>query len=368
VTPANFTVRPGESRTLTITIESDAPVGEQQFGAVRLVRRDGGGRMHLPVAFVHTQGSVNLTQSCTPETVQERGQSVCTVEGANNSFDEQVVDLDTFVDRGLRIVGTDGAALLDARHAQRHNVTLAGAEPGVPSVDPGASPGYIPLTLFPGNLVVPVGDEAIINVSGFGAFNYNGQAWDVVGVDSNGYIVVGGGTSDDNECCNLPDGPDPAAPNNILAPFWTDLDGTGVTGILVNVLVNTAGEAWLVVEWRVRVFGTTDERRFQVWAGLNDDPNPGQDITYAYSAAQAAPGQQPFLVGAENTLGEGDMEAVLPTGDLRVTSTDLVPGDVASYTVTVRGQQPGLREVRSEMTATLSPGVTVVRSQIRVLP
>ena len=72
VTPKNFTVGPGESRTLTITIESDAPIGEQQFGAVRLVRRDGGGRLHLPVAFVHTQGSVNLTQSCAPETVQEK--------------------------------------------------------------------------------------------------------------------------------------------------------------------------------------------------------------------------------------------------------------------------------------------------------
>ena len=32
------------------------------------------------------------------------------------------------------------------------------------------------------------------------------------------------------------------------------------------------------------------------------------------------------LVGAENAIGQGDMEAVLPTEDLRVTSTDPVPG------------------------------------------
>ena len=96
---------------------------------------------------------------------------------------------------------------------------------------------------------------------------------------------------------------------------------------------------------------------------------PGQDITYAYiRSRQTDPAGQDFLVGAENIRGEGDMEAVLPTGDLRVTSTDLVPGDVVSYSVTVRGQQPGLREVRSEMTASLSPGVTIVRSEIRVLP
>ncbi len=367
ITPRRVVLRPFETATITITIESQAPVGAQQFGTIHL-ESNRGADLHLPVAFIHTQGSVNLTQACAPATVARGGQSLCTVQAANNSFDEQIVDLDTFVEQGARIVGTSGADLVSPRQAQRHDVALAGTAPGVPSVDPGASPGYVSLDLFGGTLRAPVGDEQIVNLNGFGAFDYNGQMWDVVGVDSNGYLVVGGGSSEDNECCNLPDGADPAAPNNILAPFWTDLDGTGAPGILANILANAAGDAWLVVEWRVNVFGTTDQRRFQVWLGLNDDTNPGQDITYAYSAPQTDPAGQPFLVGAENIRGEGDVVAVLPTVDLRVTSTDLVPGDVASYSVTVRGQQPGLREVRSEMTASLLPGVTIVRSQIRVLP
>ena len=240
VTPKNFTVGPGESRTLTITIESDAPIGEQQFGAVRLVRRDGGGRLHLPVAFVHTQGSVNLTQSCAPETIQEKGQSVCTVEGANNSFDEQVVDLDTFTskDPKLRIVDVDGAQLLDQHHARLHNVTLAGAQPGVPTLGPSGFAGYLPLESL-GVPATPIGDEQILNFD-TPAFEFAGQSWDRLGVDSNGYLIVGGGGSDDNNCCNLPTGPDPERPNNLLAPLWSDLDGTGQPGIFVATLTDTA--------------------------------------------------------------------------------------------------------------------------------
>ena len=62
------------------------------------------------------------------------------------------------------------------------------------------------------------------------AFVYNGETYTSVGVDSNGYLIAGGGTAEDNNCCNLPRDPEPARPNNVLAPFWTDLDGTGRPG------------------------------------------------------------------------------------------------------------------------------------------
>ena len=55
-----------------------------------------------------------------------------------------------------------------------------------------------------------------------------------------------------------------------MAPFWTDLDGTGAPGILVGLLTG-GGRSWIVVEYRVNVFGTTDQRRFQVWIGTGGD-------------------------------------------------------------------------------------------------
>ena len=48
----------------------------------------------------------------------------------------------------------------------------------------------------------------------------------------------------------------PASPNGVLAPFWTDLDGTGRPGIYIGTLTD-GSDTWIVVEWDVNVSGTT---------------------------------------------------------------------------------------------------------------
>ena len=96
----------------------------------------------------------------------------------------------------------------------------------MPSVAPGVTPaGYLPLDLF-GVTPDTIGDEDILNYT-VPPFVFNGVTYTSVGVDSNGYLIAGGGSATDNECCNLPTGPNPAPPNNIMCAFWTDLDGTG---------------------------------------------------------------------------------------------------------------------------------------------
>jgi len=195
-------------------------------------------------------------------------------------------------------------------------------------------------------------------------FVYSGVTYNRVGVDSNGYIVVGGGTAEDNDCCN-PLIPSPSRPNNVLAPFWTDLDGTGAPGILAAALSDGVN-SWLVIEWQVNVFGTTSNRHFQVWIGLDAT----QDITYAYDpAALPADPEFPFVVGAENVNGSaGDTLAtgVLPTEDLRVTSSAPTPGGSHTYTVTVKGASVGTGVVRSTMVSPAVPGTTVALSEVRV--
>lgn len=288
VSPSSFRLNPGQSATLTIIIESDAPMGAQQFGSINLVER-GGAELHLPVAFVHTQGSVSLTQSCDPTEIHPREISTCTVEAVNGSFDDQVVDLDTFLSRGLRVVAANGADIVNSRQVQLHDVTLAGASPGVPAVDPGELFGYIPLPETFGATPIPIGDEEIIQFDS-PPFDYNGQTWTTFGVDSNGYIVAGPTSSEDNNCCNIPGGPDPARPNNMLAPLWSDLEGTDAEGIFALILTDTGtGDSWIVVEYRVEVFGTEIPEVLQVWIGLNNDTNPEQDITYAYDPATRPP-------------------------------------------------------------------------------
>jgi len=363
VTPRIFGLAPGKSIDLRITITSKAPTA-QYFGEIRLdPQRPGLPTLHLPVAFVPRQGAVNVTSECAPATVGLLGASTCTVTATNNSFGETVVDLTTRTDLNLLITGANGATVKGLK-AERKGVTLSGAQPGVPSIAPGTIAGaYLPLAGF-GIAPTAIGDETIVNYN-VPPFVYAGQTFTRIGVDSNGYIVVGGATAEDNNCCNLTQIPDPARPNNVLAPFWTDLDGTGADGLRVASLTDGVN-TWIVVEWNVNVWGTTSNRHFQVWIGLDGT----EDIVFAYdpAALPADPGM-PFLVGAENINGTGGQQlppGVLPTQDLRVTSSDPMPGDSVSYTVTVRGLIPGTGKVTTEMVSPDVPGTTVVTSTVEV--
>lgn len=367
VRPNRFTLGAGQSIELSITIESSAPTA-QYFGEVRLnPDRVGLPTLHLPVAFVPKQGSVSLTSACDPTSIAKGATSVCTITAHNESFAEAELDLTTTVNQQLKVVGASGGAhIVGDRKVELRNVHLAGASAGVPGIEPGASPGgYLPLAMF-GVPPTPIGDETILNYN-VPAFVFAGESYTRLGVDSNGYLVVGGGTAEDNNCCNLTQIPDPARPNNVLAPFWTDLDGTGAPGIYIAVLSDGTNR-WLVVEWQVNVFSTTSNRHFQVWLGVNGT----EDISLVYdpAALPADPAGFPFLVGAENKVGTGGEQlpdGVLPTQDLRVTSTPPTPGASVSYTVTVKGVALGTGKVTTTMDSPQVPGITVVTSQVQVV-
>jgi len=359
ITPKKVKLAPGQSAEFKITITSDAPLDAQRFGRITLAIKNGK-TLHLPVAFVHTQGIVTLSQTCLPASIAVGATSTCDVVATNQGFDPQTVSLRSSVGPRLKILSATGATLAN-KVVSKNNVTLDGAHPGIPDVAPGELFGYIPLDAF-GVDPTPIGDEEILNFN-VPAFVYAGVTYTAIGVDSNGYVLAGGGTSEDNNCCNIPGGPNTAPPNNMLAPFWTDLDGTGADGIFATVLTDGVN-SWIVVEYRVNVFGTTDLRTFQTWIGIDG----AEDITYAYSAAQADPNGQGFLVGAENELGQGDMTATLPTADLRVTSTAATPGESATYSFVVRGESTGAGLVTTTMTATGVPGTTIEKDTITVTP
>ena len=364
VSPSSFTVKPGRSVRLTIGIASNAPTG-QYFGEVRLNPAASSlPTLHLPVAFVPQQGAVNLTSTCDPASIARNGTSACTVTATNDSFTTTTVDLSTVTAANLPVTGVTGATQTSPYSVRKSGVTLAGAQAGVPSIAPGATPaGYVPLGLF-GVTPIPIGDEEILNFN-VPAFRYNGETYTSIGVDSNGYAVVGGGSSEDNNCCNLTQIPDPVRPNNILAPYWTDLDGTAAPGISASVLTDGVS-SWIVLQWDVNVFGTTAAKTFQIWIGIDGV----QDISFAYDPLNL-PGNpgQPFLVGAENKNGSGGAQlanGTVPTQDLVITSTDPTAGGSVSYTLTVRGVKRGTGTVTTSMDTPLVPGTTVVTSTVTV--
>lgn len=189
------------------------------------------------------------------------------------------------------------------------------------TVAPGASPaGYIPLSAFGVAAIPGVGDETITNFN-VPTFSYAGQSWNSLGIVSNGYVVVGGGTGAQFLNTDLPDA---SAPANILAPFWTDLNPSAGGAIRIGTLTDGV-DTWIVVDWdSVPSFGDAGEvNSFEIWIGLNTDANPGEDITFAYGVVGNGDGG--FLtVGAQDiSRTVGDSYYFNGTGSLPFNGTQL---------------------------------------------
>ncbi len=121
VSPSHFTLRAGQSQAVRIVIATEAPIGAQQFGSISIAAHKGA-TQHLPVAFIHTQGDVNLSQDCSPDTIHLRGAAQCDVTVTNNSFDEQTVDLTTSTNSRLKILSANGRqGRQEGRRAQRRD-------------------------------------------------------------------------------------------------------------------------------------------------------------------------------------------------------------------------------------------------------
>ena len=364
VSPNRFTVQPGKSAKLTITITSTANDGEQRFGEIRLVpQRSGLPTQHLPVAFVPQQGQVGLTSHCEPSTINWFGATTCTVTATNTSFSDTTVDLTTTTDVPLLVTSAKGAKVRNPLKVEAKGVQLAGATPPVPSLSTGTNPAgeWLPMELFASPIAL--GDETVVNFT-TPPFVYGGQTYTSLGVVSNGYVVVGGGTAQDVEY-EPPGIPNVAPPNNVLAPFWTDLDGSTSPGIRAVTLTDGVNR-WIVVEWEMNTWGNPgDPQRFQVWIGVNGV----EDISFAYDPGDLPESPWNHEVGAENSDGSaGDTLGfnVAPTEDLVVTTSDPAPGGSYSYTFTAYGILPGTYRATTSMTSDIVLGTTVVSSDVTI--
>jgi hypothetical protein len=387
VTPSTFTVAPGASKDVTITISAGTADGVQRFGQIDLVAA-GRPAQHLPVAFVPTQGTLSAWSGCDDTTLDFGASTPCWVTVQNDSFADTTADVTASVDAPLQITDAGEQPIFDGTSTQAPGVELAGRQPGVPSLDPqDGFDGYLELS---GTFVAhpdPIGDEEFLQYSGFGSFVFNGQTYDEVNVNSNGYLVAGPATSEDDVCCPPQGSPDAAPPNNVIAPFWSDLAGdTGTPagepdlGVYAAVLSDDGGNSWLVLESRLTDCCDGDDTHgatkvSQVWLGLNGT----QDITIDYpadakpdtSGIEQAPGDPLATVAVQNELGDGDSfdpEADPLPSDFFVLSTDPIPGDSYTLDLTVKGVAAGGGTLTGEATSPDVHGTTVVDTAVTVAP
>jgi len=193
-------------------------------------------------------------------------------------------DTEASTDGGVNDAGGSDASCVSTP------VTVATASAGS---SPGSANGYIALSSTP----LALGDDNLVLVTGLPSFVYAGQTYTSLGVGSNGCLVVGGCVSG-VDCLSANQSlPDPNSPNQLLAPFWTDLDPSAGGAVRVDQRTIN-GSTWIVVDWNaVPEYGTpavTDQ--FEVWIGTNGI----QDISFSYGNINGTGRNGNLTIGAEN--------------------------------------------------------------------
>jgi hypothetical protein len=181
--------------------------------------------------------------------------------------------------------------------------------------------GYLALSLFAITPIAGMLDDTIVNFN-VPNFNYAGETWNSLGVASNGFLVVGGGSNPSFSNQHLPDSTDP---NNVLAPFWTDLNPETGGHVYIGVLTDGTN-SWVVTDWEVVPIYSNHfaVNSFEVWIGVNGV----EDITFTYGPVTSGDNNM-LTVGAEDKTGTvGDNYyfngiGTLPTegAELRVTTS-----------------------------------------------
>jgi subtilisin family serine protease len=361
--PTAINVKAGADRTFDITVDARlVPEGEVRFATLYLTHKDK--VLRFPITIVRDQPAVTLDKSCDPAEVVQGELTDCTITIQNTSFDEAAVSLYDRTPPGLPLVvrSVVGADQKGAASLSWDGSLYGAAAPEVTVADgTGTTPaGYLPLSLFG---IAPIGgvtDETIVNFA-TDPFVFAGETWDRIGMVSNGYAVVGGGDGADIDYINQVL-PDPARPNNVLAPFWTDLNPATGGALRAGYLTDGVND-WLILDWEAVPTWSGDEvDSFQIWIGVNGV----EDISFTYGPVEDGDGGL-LTVGAENAYGNSGQNwyangtgTLVTAGDeVRVVSVPGAPGETHIITYSARGEDLGVWTNCAEMTGDLFEGVNV---------
>jgi hypothetical protein len=185
-----------------------------------------------------------------------------------------------------------------AYDASSNSLTWQGAlDVGGLFVSPSPAPfGYVPLSAF----FAPLGCPSNCDDGGFlfnvPSFTYNGASYSSLILSVNGTIEAGTASGLAASATNR-DMPAANLPNNIMAPYWRDLNLSAGGNWYLGVLGDGV-QTWLIAEWEnVPEFGNPDAATFQVWIEIDGSPG-GPNVHFVYANIDDPTGN--FTVGAEN--------------------------------------------------------------------
>ena len=386
VNPARLAVPARGYAGFTVTIEARNVPDGTYFGSIDLTYKNL--RVHLPVAFERKQPGIALAKNCDPDSIHLNQSTRCTISVVNSQFAPTVASITDVVPRGLDVIADSviGATLDDRHNTLTFNGHLPSATGTITvAAAPGQSPaGYFSLSQFPGTQLPcsSLCDETgiILDLGAVGLdFSYGGVTYSTMTMVSNGYLIVGDGTTLSFINQRLPD---PAPPNNVIAPYWTDLDldgtapddggsGTWYFAVLTDTETNID---YLVAEWKdVAQFGIPGSAHsFQIWIRAGSS-----EIFMVYGPTTAT--ASPLTVGAENqdgSVGDNyyvdltpagiDGEGTAPIeGDELAVITEFTP---ATYAIRfeARGVRRGIYLNTVEMTSNIFEGTSLASAEVRV--
>lgn len=361
--PAQVRLFRDQSTTIAITVDvRDVPVGEVRHATLTFTL--GGDAWSMPITVVRREPAVDLAMDCDPTTVVTGTDTTCTLTMQNRADGPAAVSVVNELPNRLALVpGSATGGATEDGNTVRFAGTLPGRTPvtiGLQAGGVGAPFGLVPLAQF-GISPIAMGDESLVNLT-VPAFVSGGVTYDRIGLVSNGYAVLGGGTGADITFINqwLPD---PVAPNNVLAPLWTDLNPAAGGAIRAGTLTDGVSN-WIVLEWfAVPNWGDGRPNTFQIWLEIGTDA-----IGYAYGAVTGGDGGW-GTIGAENAQGNRgamayfDGQGTIPPAGARITvlaTPGSVPGPV-SFSYRATAGRLGLWQNVASLSADVMPGTTVAR-------
>ena len=373
----NLGVDAGQSLTFWVTISAPELANGQYVGRITLTPKRGTA-VTIPVAFVKKQGAVTLTHSCAPLSIAaSSGVAHCTASVANLGSVSANVSLNVTSPDKLAYSNISAPATATKNGATWSGTLTPAVPPQVNSITPttGPGPGYLPLSAFGVGPIAGVGDDTITNFD-VPTFYFGGEPYTRLGVVSNGYVVMGGGTSAD--IVFVPQHfPNTARPNNVVAPFWTDTNPPAGGAIRIAAL-NDGSSTWLVVDYdAVKNFSNatthTGELWFRLASGAAGTGPSSEQVTISYGAANAAAGDPGSGInwGAENRVGTSGVNlAAAPANDTEFAVNTLPPAAGGSQTITydASAKKAGTYRSVAGMTSNVTPGTTLVVQTLTVTP
>lgn len=281
VQPDELELDEGESAQITVT--ADTRLGETnawEFAQLNLIPDDddeGLSNLHMPIA-VKSQTTSNdaVFNQTLDKAIANKGEIVSYEVSIINGKLADTISLTNILPKGLKVVkgslsetitkGTSDSAFSVTGHnvlnwqgtLEQGGIELAAA--------PGTSPGggYLPMSLFFAPTAKPSNADDGALIINMPAFTFNGETIDSVIWSVNGTLELGAASGQAAGASNQTF-PDAQAPNNILAPFWTDLDMSN-TGEWYTGRLSGGGASFTIFEWaNVPLFGSDLAYSFQVW-------------------------------------------------------------------------------------------------------